>query len=64
MKRSIQTLLVLVAATAVATPAFAIGDMVKQKDKVAIYTGGASADISDKAAHQWLYLGINGQYDL
>ncbi len=26
--------------------AFAIGDLVKQKDKVAIFTGGASADIS------------------
>jgi branched-chain amino acid transport system substrate-binding protein len=28
--------------------AFAIGDQVKQKDKVAIFTGGASADITDK----------------
>src|SRR5579862_1808592 len=26
--------------------AFAIGDLVKQKDKVAIFTGGASADIT------------------
>ena len=29
--------------------AFAIGDMVKQKDKVAIFTGGASADITGGA---------------
>ncbi len=39
--------------------AFAIGDMVKQKDKVAIFTGGASADIT--GAHcgpnhlHWVY---------
>jgi branched-chain amino acid transport system substrate-binding protein len=39
--------------------AFAIGDMVKQKDKLAIFTGGASADIS--GAHcgpnhvHWVY---------
>ncbi len=26
--------------------------------------GGASADVTDKAAHEWLYFGINGQYDL
>ena len=39
--------------------AFAIGDMAKQKDKVAIFTGGASADIT--GAHcgpnhlHWVY---------
>ena len=27
-------------------------------------TPAGSGDITDKAAHQWLYFGINGQYDL